>query len=62
MGDRIFGLIGVLWGGGLLLSFFLGTNPIEDSDAYDAGQITGLIFGGVLFVVGLYYLVRGSQR
>jgi len=59
MGDRIFGLIGVLWGGGLLLSFFLGTNPI---DAFDAGQITGLIFGGVLFVVGLYYLVRGSQR
>jgi hypothetical protein len=59
MRNRIFGAIGILWGGGLLLFKLLGGGgQPQGSGAYGAGQTGGLIFAGVLLTVGMYYFVK----
>ncbi len=56
--NRIFGIIGALWGGGVVISgFFRSFAP--DNSAYAAGQIGGLLLGGLMFAVGLYYAIKG---
>ena len=60
MRNRIFGGIGVVWGAGVLIYSLLKGGP-EGGGAYAAGQIGGMIFGGLLFVVGLYYLIKGGE-
>jgi hypothetical protein len=57
--NRIFGLIGVLWGGVVLLTKLFGGGQPAAGGAYAAGQSAGLIFGALLFFVGLYYLIKG---
>jgi hypothetical protein len=59
--NRIFGAIGVIWGGAMLVSAFLRGGP-EGSGAYAAGQTTALAFGCLLLLVGGYYLLRGSKK
>ena len=61
MRNRIFGAIGVLWGGAMLVSAFLRGGP-EGSGAYAAGQLTALVFDCLLVVVGGYYLFRKSRK
>jgi hypothetical protein len=58
--NRIFGAIGVLWGGGILVSALL-RGP-SGSGAYAQGQMVGYIFGGLLFLVGGYNLVRRRSQ
>jgi hypothetical protein len=58
---RILAAIGALWGGGILLSAFLGSGP-EGSGAYAQGQAAGFIFGAVLFGVGMFYLIKGGKK
>jgi len=61
MRSRILGAIGVTFGGGVLLSnSFVGLQV--ENGAYAAGQMAGLIFGGLLLAIGLYYLVSGSKK
>ena len=60
MKNRIFGVIGVLWGGGLVVSNFL--HGVQGEGAYASGQKTAVIFGGLMFCVGLYYLVKGGKK
>jgi hypothetical protein len=64
MRNRILGAIGVIWGGLILLGRLIGGSPEEGAGAYAAGQMTGVVFGVLLLVVGLYYLTRsnGSSR
>jgi hypothetical protein len=58
--NRVLGLIGVLWGGGMLLARLArGAGEAAANGAYAAGQTVGLIFGALLFLVGLYYLIKG---
>jgi hypothetical protein len=59
MRNRIFGAIGVIWGGAVLVNAFRGAGSHE-SGAYAAGHTTGVIFGGLLFTVGGYYLLSGG--
>lgn len=59
MWARILGAIGVLWGGAILVVGLMKGGP-RGEGAYAAGQVGGLVFGGLLFVVGLYYLVKGG--
>lgn len=61
MRNRIFGFIGVLWGGAMLVSAFLRGGP-QGSGAYAAGQNGALIFAVVLVIVGAYYLLKGSDK
>lgn len=62
MRNRIFGAIGVIWGGGLLVSFLVRGGQLEGGGSYAAGQMTALVFGGLLLIVGLYYLMKGSKK
>lgn len=61
MRNKIFGGIGVLWGGGILVSAFLRGGP-EGSGAYAAGQTGGLVFGLLMLGVGGYYLFKGGEE
>jgi hypothetical protein len=62
MRNRIFGAIGVLWGGAVLLSGLLRGSQSGGSGAYQAGQRMGILTGALLFGVGLYYLIKGPSR
>jgi hypothetical protein len=59
---RLIGAIGVVWGAGLLLFNLLSRGQAQAQGAYAAGQGLGWIFGLVLFLVGIYYLVRSPQK
>ncbi len=59
---RIVGAIALVWGGALVLSHLFGLQRVEGSGAYAAGQYTGLIFGGLLFVAGLYAVITGGGK
>jgi len=61
MRNRIFGAIGVVWGVAVLISAFLRGGP-EGSGAYAAGNTAGIVLGALLFIVGGYYLIRGSKK
>jgi hypothetical protein len=55
---RIFGIIGVVWGGAVVGSGFFRALA-TDNAAYAAGQLGGFILGGLMLAVGLYYAIRG---
>ena len=57
----IFGSIGVLWGGFILLGYILKGGP-EGDGAFLAGQFIGLLWGALLFGAGLYYAIRGMRK
>jgi hypothetical protein len=60
MRNRIFGAIGLIWGGAVLVNAFRGAGS-QGSGAYAAGHTTGVIFGGLLVIVGGYYLLTGGS-
>jgi hypothetical protein len=61
MRNRIFGAIGVVWGGLILVSAIMRGGP-RGSDAYAAGQTGALVFAVLLVIVGGYYLLKGGQK
>ncbi|MCS1411842.1 MAG: hypothetical protein M2R45_05044 [Verrucomicrobia subdivision 3 bacterium] len=48
-------------GGAVLISGILKGDP-EDESAYAIGQTRAHVFGGLLFLVGLYYFVKGGKK
>jgi len=58
---RILAIIATIWGGGVILSGLLGSGP-EGGGAYVQGQGIGLLFGAVLFGVGVFYLIKGGKK
>ena len=58
MRNLVFGGIGVLWGGAVLVYSFLTPRA---GGAYGVGQAMGTGFGLLMFAVGLYYLVIGIR-
>lgn len=61
MRNRIFGVIGVIWGAVALVNAFRGAGT-EGSASYAAGHTAGVIFGGLLFLVGGYYFLTGGGK
>lgn len=57
--NRILGVIGVLWGGGMLLARLARGGDVAANEAFATGQTIGLVFGALLALVGLYYLIKG---
>ncbi len=60
--NRIFGIIGAVWGGAVLVSsFFLSTSDetLSGSSAYAAGHTGGYFLAALMFAVGLYYAIKG---
>lgn len=61
MRNRIFGAIGIVWGGLILLSTFFRRGP-QGSGSYAAGQNAALGFAVLLVLVGGYYVAKGGGR
>jgi hypothetical protein len=59
MRNVIFGGIGVLWGGAVVVYGLFGAPRGEGE--YLAGQVCGGIFGLVMFLAGLFYLITGLR-
>ena len=59
MRNRIFGGIGVLWGGAILVRALFVGGP-QGTGAYRQGQTGALVFAALLVAVGAYYLIKGS--
>ena len=57
MRNRIFGAIGVFWGGSILLRWFL-AGEAAGSDAYQAGRDSAAVFGLLLLLIGAWYLIK----
>jgi hypothetical protein len=57
--NRILGVVGVIWGGGIVLARLLGSAPPSPDPGYAAGQNAALLLGTLLAFVGLYYAVKG---
>jgi hypothetical protein len=62
MVSRIFGLIGMVWGGAVVLQYFMSDSQPTGNSDYQAGQTGALIFAGCMAIVGAYYLFRSSRR
>jgi len=60
MRNRIFGAIGVLWGGFILFNAFSGRTAQGGNAAFRTGQYVAIGLGALLFTAGLYYLVQGG--
>jgi hypothetical protein len=59
MRNRIWGLIGILWGGTIVLRRLFADSPSTDQGgAYGAGQIVGVMLGMVMVLIGCYYLLE----
>jgi hypothetical protein len=60
--NLVSGIIGLAWGGLILLGFLVrGLDP-EASSAYRAGQVTALVMGVLFFLGGGVYLVLGLRE
>ena len=59
MRNRIMGGIGVVWGGAIVLYALFWQE--RAGGAYGAGQIAGAVFGAVMLIAGLYYLIKGDS-
>jgi hypothetical protein len=62
MRNIIFGAIGTLWGGGILLSAILEGNTISGSGPYAYGQMSGLLFAFLLLAFGIYSLTSSLKN
>lgn len=60
MRSNIFGWIGVLWGGAIVVSTLLRGVPTA-SNSYEAGQFAAFLFGFVLLGVGAWTLRRQTK-
>ena len=61
MRNRIFGTIGLLWGGLILVRTFI-VGGAEGTGAYRQGQIGAIVFAALLVLVGAYYLINGNGQ
>ena len=57
MRNKIFGAIGILWGGAILFNW-LTTDSSVGNQAYQSGQSTAAIFGTLMLIAGLYYFFK----
>lgn len=58
MKRKLLGVLGVVWGGGLLALHVARGARSGGMGGYAAGRGPALVFAGLLFGVGLYYLLR----
>jgi len=53
MRNRIFGTIGVIWGGIVIFGLLSSGMPAGNNNAYNTGQYIGAGFGILMFAAGL---------
>jgi hypothetical protein len=57
MRNKISGAIAIIWGGYILVNWFLSGRSYENA-AYQSGQNGAAILGGLLFIAGIYYFFK----
>jgi len=57
MKNKIFGGIGMVWGGLLVLNWILRGGPVGSS-AYASGQFVGVILGALMAIIGAIYFFK----
>lgn len=60
MRNKIFGGIGIVWGGALLARWLMADAPVAGTAAYQSGQSGAVLFGAAMWVAGLYYFFKKS--
>jgi hypothetical protein len=60
MRNLVSGIVGVLWGGAIVVYGVL--NPPEGSGAYANGGYAALVVGVLLLAGGVYYLRKGLKE
>lgn len=58
MKNKIFGTIGILWGGAIVGRWLLGSAQVSSNDSYATGQILGIVLAFMMLVVGSYYVFK----
>ncbi|MFV1985454.1 MAG: hypothetical protein ACC657_18035 [Thiohalomonadales bacterium] len=61
MRNKIFGGIGILWGGAILFNWLFSSSQASGNNAYQSGQSFAVIFGSLLFIVGLYTFFKKTD-
>jgi len=61
MWDRIVGLVGVSWGGYVLVGAVLRAGR-EGTSAFGGSQISGLVLAVLFIIAGVYFLLRGAGK
>lgn len=62
MRNKIFGGIGVIWGGAIALNWLTSDAPASGSAAYQGGQAGAAVFGVLMLIAGLYYFFKKSKQ
>ncbi|MGI9270807.1 MAG: hypothetical protein ACR2QT_03465 [Woeseiaceae bacterium] len=57
MRNKIFGGIGIFWGGAIIVRWFMSDNSVGNS-AYQSGQNAAVLFGAVMLAAGIYYFMK----
>ena len=60
MKNKIFGGIGILWGGAIVVRWLMIAKPESGSAAYQSGEHAAVVFGVLMLLAGLYYLFKKS--
>jgi len=55
--NKIFGGIGMLWGGAILVRWLM-VGSGTGSNAYQSGQNSAVLFGALLLGIGAYYFFK----
>jgi len=61
MRDRILGTLGILLGGGLLLTHLAAGTRIDFSSPYAAGRSTALLVGALMALAGVRAILRSFR-
>jgi hypothetical protein len=61
MRNKIFGGIGILWGGAIVLRWLVSDTSAAGNAAYQSGQSGAVLFGAIMLAAGLYYFFKESS-
>lgn len=58
MRNKIFGAIGAIWGGSIVLNWLFSDRPVNMNADYQAGNDAAIIFGFLMMLAGVYYFFK----
>jgi LPXTG-motif cell wall-anchored protein len=61
MRNKIFGAIGILWGGGIVGHRLIAGPSTLGTSAYQNGQSLAVLLGAAMLAAGLYYFFKKSK-
>lgn len=59
--DRIFGLIGIIWGGAVILYRLFGSVPAGAAEGYTLGRNISFVLGVFMLILGLIFFFKRQK-